>query len=95
MILPEYVRRPESLPGVDAIRYTGHDSGRRIVAWVEKIRGRGAAVYEEDTLRLFVEEFGGAAIELPHGWVVYREFLSSRFHVAPKDLFDQMYEPRA
>lgn len=94
-----YTRRPESCPAVEAIQYTDDSSAQRIVAWVESVRGRGAAVYNPEgapagTLFLCSEEFGGKAIKLPDGWVVYREVLRNKFHTVPQDQFDQMYEAR-
>lgn len=94
MNIPQYIRRPGA--GVDAITFTDPESGRRIVEWVEGARGRGAAWISDDGLTLMVpaEEFDGRVVWVPSGWVVYREFPSDRFHIAPQETFDYLYEAR-
>lgn len=84
---------PRRGPGVDAITFTGAESGRRIVNWVEGTLGRGAAVYEGG-LMVPAEEFNSRVVYVPPGWVVYKEFLSDRFHIAPQETFDYLYEAR-
>lgn len=88
---PSYKPHPGAEPGVEAIRFTGPEEGKKIVDWIEAIRGYGAALYEDGTLIVPAEEFGRYPVPVPAGWYVYRKGFSDRFHVAPENYFEFRY----
>lgn len=88
-----YQRTPASCPSFEAIQFDGPESGKAIVEWIEAVSGRGAALCEDGVLMLHAADFD-AVMQVPHGWVVYRKFLSSKFHILPYNVFHFRYEVR-
>jgi hypothetical protein len=87
-----HTRNPASCPPVEAYQFTDDESGERIARWIEALRGRGAALYDNGRLFVPAEQYAAPGFIVPLGWYVYREGFSDRIHVAPERSFDWNYE---